>query len=75
MYNLCSKVFPNGNWSLVMRGCLQVFYVPGVGYMSLPVLIQSPTGGGWIDIDSISLIGLGAHLVCAANSTTVTMGH
>jgi hypothetical protein len=74
MYNLCSSVFGNGNWSQIMRGCLQVFYVPGAGYISIPVLIPSPTSGSWIDLDSISLFGLGAHLVWAINATNVAIG-
>jgi hypothetical protein len=73
MYNVCKNVFPDWTMSQVMRGCLQVFYVPGVGYISVPILV-SDGSGGHIDLDKISLIGLGVHVVCAINTVRITVG-
>ncbi len=77
LYNLCSKFFPNGNWSNKMRGCLQSKYVPGSGYLPIPFPVTIPNGDAGLDpagpttvIDLNDLIpGSGAHVSCAWNPT------
>ena len=72
LYAICGNL-PNGPQLNVIRGCLQVFYVPGVGYISIPIFVPNGSGG-WIDLDSVSLFGLGAHAVCIINGVTVSRG-
>jgi hypothetical protein len=66
LYTLCSNVFPDNPFSQRMRGCLQSMYIPGPGYMFVPVLTAT-LGPGMTDLDSI-IPGTGAHLACLANS-------
>ncbi len=59
LFQLCSKVFPNGPSLNRMRGCLESLYLPSKGYLPIPLVVFDPAPS------VVNIPGAGAHLSCA----------